>query len=204
MHTLHRKIRSPASTAATRSPARRNMPASSTHRARLWQRRHLDHRQGPHRAHRRERGASRRRRARRPHPREPAGDGDRRTGPTRTTSRPTRARRSARSTTTRSCSTASRSRWCSPTEWEIARFAASLVRVDYTKRSRMPPTSSRTQPGVRASRGPAKPRGDADEGLRRGRGAPRGGIFRSDRAPQSDGTVCRHGDLGRRRQAHGL
>ena len=50
--------------------------------------------------------------------------------PTRTTWRRT-ARRSGRCTTARSCSTASRSRWCVAETSEIARYAASLVRVEY-------------------------------------------------------------------------
>ena len=48
---------------------------------------------------------------------------------------PEKARRSARSTTTRSCSAASRSLWCVAEEPEIARFAASLVRVEYEKQA---------------------------------------------------------------------
>ena len=50
----------PASTAAPRSPARRNMPASSTSPDLAYGSVvDLHHRQGPHRAHRRERGAAR-------------------------------------------------------------------------------------------------------------------------------------------------
>ena len=57
---------------------------------------------------------------------------------------PRTGRRSGRSTTTRSCSTASRSRWSSPRTSEIARFAASLVRVEYDE--------ERTSPTYRAAR----------------------------------------------------
>ncbi len=47
-------------------------------RPRLWQRRHIAHRQGPNCAHRRERGLARRRRHRCPHARKPAGHGEHR------------------------------------------------------------------------------------------------------------------------------
>ena len=59
-----------------RSPARRNTPREfNVAGPRLWRRRRLDDRQGPHRAHRRERGVARRRRARRAHAREPSAHG---------------------------------------------------------------------------------------------------------------------------------
>ena len=90
-------------------------------------------------------------------------------------------------------------------DWEIARFAASLVRVEYEEEAHVTDLlrAARRRPSSVAEAA-TKPRGDADEGLRRGRGAPRGRIFRPDRASQSDGAVRLDGDLGRRRQAHGL
>ena len=83
-------------------------------RPRPWQRRRIDHRQGPHRAHRRQRGACASQacidvlthRA-------PAADGRHRRG-LQGRCGAGQARRSVRSTTTGSCSTASRSRWCWP------------------------------------------------------------------------------------------
>ena len=70
----------PASTDAPRSPARRNMPASSTLPTWLMAASSPRPCQGAHRAHRRQRGARRRRRDRRAHPREPAEDGRHRQG----------------------------------------------------------------------------------------------------------------------------
>ena len=78
---------------------------------------------------------ARRRRGRRADAREPsAHGGQRRSLQGRRGART--ARRSGRCTTTRSCSTASRSRWSSPRRRRAARFAASLVQVEYG-RSRM-------------------------------------------------------------------
>ena len=101
-------------------------------RPRLWQRRNLDHRHGAaSRASMPSEALARRRRARRPHPREPAAHGEAPIGRTRTTSLRTRfavppaLRR--QDPVQRPADRVGRL----PTEWEIARFAASLVRVEY-------------------------------------------------------------------------
>ena len=134
-----------------------------------------------------------------------------RTRPTRTTWRRT-ARRSGRSTTTRSCSTASRSRWSSP---KTRRPRASRHRWSAwnTTRKRTSPTSiaSATLPfrsgSHKSDGGRVRAAEDARQsgpGAGRGRGAPRGRIFRSDRASQPDGALCLDGGLRGGRQAHGL
>ena len=84
---------------------------------------------------------------------------------------------------------------------ETARFAASLVRVEYEEepqRHRHPCPAGR---GVSARRGHL--RAHAREAARRRRGglrgrrcAPRGRILRADRAPQSDGAVRHDRDRG--------
>ena len=136
-------------------------------RPRLWQRRHLDHRQGPHRAHRRERGARRRRRARRAHPREPAADGRHRQG------------------LQRRCGAGGGSPFrplyddkikfngqpialVLAEDWETARFAASLVRVEYETEAHATDLHARRDEAFVVEK-PEKPRGDADEGLCRRR-----------------------------------
>ena len=173
-------------------------------RPRLWRRRRLDDRQGPHRAHRRQRGAARRRRARRADARKSAAAWRAPIAAYKDDVAPEEARRSARSTTTRSCSAASRSRWCSP---RSGRSRASPRRscASNTRRSalRHRPAGAARQ-GLRRAEKPEKPRGNAEQGLCGGRRAPRGRILHPDRASQSDGIVRLDGDLGRRRQAHGL
>ena len=127
-------------------------------------------------------GAGRRRRARRAHPREPAAYGGQRQG-LQGRCGAGQARRSARCMTTRSSSTASRSRWSLAEEWEIARFAATLVRVEYEAEAHVTDLHARHRQGLRRreAREAARRRG---EGLCGGRGAPRGRIFHSDRASQ--------------------
>ena len=88
-------------------------------------------------------------------------------------------------------------------DWEIARFAASLVRVEYEEEAHATDLHAQRDQAFVVEK-PEKPRGDADEGLRGGRRAPRGRVFHPDRASQSDGAVRLDRGLGRRRQAHGL
>ena len=170
--------------AAPRSPAPRNTPREFNvpglaHASVV----DVDHRQGPHRADRRKRGAARRRRDRRADAREPAAHGRHRQG----------------------LQGRCRARGGSPfrplyddkimfngqpialvlaEDWETARFAASLVRVEYEEAAARRPTSMRSAIRPFAWRGhlrasPTKPRGDADKRLRRGRRAPRGRILTS-------------------------
>ena len=97
---------------------------------------------------------------------------------------------------------------------EIARFAASLVRVEYDGGAarhgrasasaiaavppRRPDQSDRGHvPAAEAAR-------QAGAGARRRGRAPRGRILRADRASQPDGALCLDGDLRGQRQAHGL
>ena len=117
-----------------------------------------------------------------------------------------------RSTTTGSCSAASRSRWSSP-RTEIAQFAASLVRVDYDAEAHVT-DMYRPRGEAFAVEAPANPAENPftppkaarrrRDGLRRGRGAPRGRILCPDRASQPDGALCLDGDLRAGRQAHDL
>jgi hypothetical protein len=89
-------------------------------------------------------------------------------------------------------------------EWEIARFAASLVRVEYEKEAHVTDLHrARARDEAFDRRSPTSRAATPRRPCRR-RGAPRGRIFHSDRASQPDGAVCLDGDLGRRRQAHGL
>ena len=170
---------------------------------RLWQRRRLDHRQGPHRAHRRERGArastacstcSRTRTGRRwPTPTRPTRTMWRRSG---SPFRPLYDDKIMFSGQPIALVVAE--------DWEIARFAASLVRVEYEAEAHATDLhAQRDEAFVRREAGrsraatPTKAFAAAD-------GAPRGRIFHPDRASQSDGAVRRDRGLGRRRQAHGL
>ena len=97
-------------------------------------------------------------------------------------------------------------------EPEIARFAASLVRVEYDEERTSPICiASVTRPSHwgpgKSGRGairPAKAARHGRAGIRCSRGAPPGRILCPDRASQPDGAVCLDGDVGRRRQAHGL
>ena len=121
-------------------------------------------------------------------------------------------RRSGRCTTTRSCSTASRSRWSLPKRrrsratrrrwsgWNT-REAARHGHLSPARRGRPGQGSDKSDRGVvRAAEGARHARA----GARCGRRAPRGRIFRSDRASQPDGALCLDGGLRGRRQAHGL
>ena len=87
-------------------------------------------------------------------------------------------------------------------DWETARFAASLVRVEYQERAPRHGSARATRQGIhrREAREAAR---RCREGVCGGRYAPRGRVFHPDRVPQSDGIVRLDGDLGRR-QAHGL
>ena len=96
---------------------------------------------------------------------------------------------------------------------EIARFAASLVRVEYDQGSARHGRLSPARPGRTAEASDQSDRGSvhASEDARRtragtrcGRSAPRGRILRSDRASQPDGALRLDGDLRGQRQAHGL
>ena len=87
-------------------------------------------------------------------------------------------------------------------EWEIARFAASLVRVEYKKAEVRHRSAGRARQGLHGQKA-GKAARQGRQGLRRGRRAPRGGLFHPERIPQSDGIVRLDRDLGRRRQAHG-
>ena len=55
-------------------------------------------------------------------------------------------------------------------DWEIARFAASLVRVEYEARNHATDLHARLDEAFVVEK-PEKPRGNADEGLCRGRRA---------------------------------
>ena len=93
--------------------------------------------------------------------------------------------------------------------WEIARFAASLVRVEYAKDAHVTDLDSERDNAFSLSDetfalAPAKPRGDAEKALAAAARAPRRRVLRRDRASQPDGAVRLHRDLARRRQAHGL
>ena len=96
---------------------------------------------------------------------------------------------------------------------EIARFAASLVRVEYDEEVARHGRLSPARPGRTAEASDKSVRGHvrASEGARRtragtrcGRSAPRGRILCSDRASQPDGALRLDGDLRGQRQAHGL
>ena len=85
---------------------------------------------------------------------------------------------------------------------EAARFAATLVEVEYDKEphvtdiydQRDAAVPVKPKPGEGAD-GPQKRRGNAGEGVGRRGGAPRGRVFRADRAPQPDGALCLDGGL---------
>ncbi len=169
---------------------------------RLRRRRRLDDRQGPHRAHRRKRGAARRRRARYLDPRAPAAHGRQSRKPTGTTSGRKKARRSVRSTTTGSCSAVSRSRWSWPRNGKSPasppRWCASNTR------------SEKSVTDLQAERDkaftvkkPEKPRGKADKAYAAAAVRHEAEYFIPSEYPQSDGIVRLDRDLGGRRQAHG-
>ena len=84
------------------------------------------------------------------------------TTPTRTTPRRKRVRPIARFTTTGSCSADSRSPLVLAEDWETARFAASLVRVEYQREAHV--TDLHAQRGEAfAVEKPEKPRGNAEK-----------------------------------------
>ena len=92
---------------------------------------------------------------------------------------------------------------------EIARFAASLVRVEYDREDARHRPASPARRGLRIEAGrdpfgPPKPRGDAEQALARRSVRHEARILRPDRASQSDGAVRLDRDVGGRRQAHGL
>ena len=88
-------------------------------------------------------------------------------------------------------------------EWEIARFAATLVHVDYEEDEPQTDLFAARDRAVVVDK-PDKPRGERQKSLRRCGGAPRRRIFHPDRTPQPDGALRLDRGLGRRRQAHGL
>ena len=151
-------------------------------------RRHLDHRQGPHRAHRREPRARRRRRARRAHPREPAEDGltdnaySDDVAPGGSPFRPLYDDKIKFNGQPIALVVAE--------DWETARFAATLVRVEYEAEDHATDLHARLDKAYcgRQAGEAARRRG---EGLCRRRGAPRGRIFHPGRASQPDGAVRR-------------
>ena len=96
---------------------------------------------------------------------------------------------------------------------EIARFAASLVKVDYDKQAHVtdmfrqrdaavPVKATHQSHGGRLRA--AEAARHARQGAGGGRRAPRGRVLRSDRAPQPDGALRLDGGLRARWQAHGL
>ena len=86
---------------------------------------------------------------------------------------------------------------------ETAKFAASLVRVEYEEQAHVTDLQQRLDE-AKPTDTPPKPRGKADKALAAAAGQSPRRIFHSGRASQSDGAVRLHRDLGRRRQAHGL
>ena len=88
-------------------------------------------------------------------------------------------------------------------DWESARSPPRSYGSSTLKRHTRP-TLHAQRDKAKATKTEAKSRGSVRQGLRGRRRAARGGVFRSDRASQSDGAVWRDRDLGRRRQAHGL
>ena len=137
---------------------------------RLRLRRLQRHRPGEDRRDRRERGAGARRACSRSSrtrtPRASRGS----TAATATRSRRP-ARRSARSTTPRSSTAPSRSPWSSPTRFELARYAATLVRVEYEREPHATDLEAKPGDGLRTPKErdgikpPPKPRGHAEKAL---------------------------------------
>ena len=87
-------------------------------------------------------------------------------------------------------------------EWEIARFAGSLVRVEY-EAEKHATDLLRQREEAHALPPATKPRGQSRQGAGRRRGAARRRVLHPDRASQSHGVVRLDRDLGGRRQAHG-
>ena len=88
-------------------------------------------------------------------------------------------------------------------EWEIARFAASLVRVEYEKQVHSTDLFARRDRAFVAET-PERAARQGRSGPCSSRRASRSRILHPDRASQPDGVVRLDGDVGRRRQAHGL
>ena len=95
-------------------------------------------------------------------------------------------------------------------EWEIARFAASLVRVEYRAEAHVTDLHRQRDAAVALDSARREPVPSAEAarlgraGVRGSAGSPRGRILRPDRAPQSDGVVRLDGDVRERRQADDL
>ena len=85
-------------------------------------------------------------------------------------------------------------------DWDTARFAASRVKVEYEGEPSITDLDAQRVTAF-AVKKPENPRGDAASAIEAADVQARGGIFHSDRAPQSDGAVCDHGSVGRPRQA---
>ena len=196
----------PASTAAPRSPARRNTPPSSTSPGLAYGSVVASTiAKGRIARHRHQRGAARRRRARRAHPREPPAHGGQRQGlQGRRGARA--ARRSGRSTTTRSCSTASRSRWSSP---RTGRSRASRRRWCGSNTRRKPHVTdlhapARRRPSSIARSSAAKPRGDAEQAFAAADVRHEAEYFVPIEHHNPMELFASTVIVGRRRQAHGL
>ena len=89
-------------------------------------------------------------------------------------------------------------------EFEIARFAASLVRVEYEQQAHVTDFEAQRERATASKRDAIHARGKPARGVRAGGGAGRGRISHAGRAPQSDGDVRGDGGLGRRRPHHRL
>ena len=189
------------------------MPPIQRPRPRPWQRRRLDDRQGPHHAHRHQRGPGRARRADRADARQPSAAWPTTIRPTRTRSPPTGSPFRPLYDDKIMFNGQPIALVVAETP-EIARLCGVAGPRGLRSPRRMSPTwlASAIAPSRRRRRPirsrpcslPPKPRGDARPGAGRGRRAPRGRILRADRASQPDGALCLDGDRRARRQAHGL
>ena len=149
-------------------------------RAGLWRRRHLDDRQGPHRAHRRKRRRCASKACSTSSPTSTGRAWPANRKPTRTTSGRKTARRFVRSTMTRSCSAVSRSRWSWPRN---GKSPASPPRwcASNTQKQKSVTDLQAERDKAFAVKKPEKPRGKADKAYAARRRAPRGGLFHSER-----------------------
>ena len=86
---------------------------------------------------------------------------------------------------------------------EIARYAASLVRVKYDEEAHVTDLMQQRDQAFEFDT-PDQTARQCGEGFAPRRGSPRGRILCSDGTSQSDGVICLHRDLGWRRQADGL
>ena len=84
-------------------------------------------------------------------------------------------------------------------EFEIARFAASLVRVEYQQQAHVTDFDAQLARKTGAKHGPGPRARQCSEGVRAGGSARRGRISHAGRAPQSNGAVRGYGGVGRRR-----